>query len=111
MTPSGEVAAHLPSPLMIPASGRYHARLLSWQRSMDLVVVCYALARRLPDFEGYGRAHRGDYVRHLSIARGSITELQTLLDLCERLDYVLHSELRPARDLADRVASLLSRQI
>ena len=99
---------------------------------MDLVVVCYALARRLPDFEryglasqlrrasvsvpaniaeGYGRAHRGDYVRHLSIARGSITELQTLLDLCERLDYVLHSELRPARDLADRVASLLSRQI
>ena len=99
---------------------------------MDLVVLCYGLARRLPDFEryglasqlrrasvsvpaniaeGYGRAHRGDYVRHLSIARGSITELQTLLDLCERLDYVLHSELRPARDLADRVASLLSRQI
>lgn len=35
--------------------------------------------------EGHGRIHRADYVRHLSIARGSLTELQTLLLLATRL--------------------------
>jgi len=34
--------------------------------------------------EGYGRLHRGDHVRHLSIAQGSIAEVETLLTLAAR---------------------------
>ena len=117
---------------MSTASGRYHARLRSWQRAMDLVVVCYALARRLPDVEryglasqlrrasisvpaniaeGYGRVHRGEYVHHLSIARGSTAEIQTLLEICERLKYASPADLDPAREHAHIVAPLLARQI
>jgi hypothetical protein len=28
--------------------------------------------------EGYGRTHRGDYTHHLSIAKGSVAEVETL---------------------------------
>ena len=62
-----------------------------WQRSVDLVVEMYRLSGAFPSeekfgltsqirraavsipaniAEGYGRKHRGDYVRHVSFARG-----------------------------------------
>lgn len=38
--------------------------------------------------EGYGPLHRGDYVHHLSIARGSLAELETHITIAVRLNYV-----------------------
>jgi four helix bundle protein len=35
--------------------------------------------------EGHGRDHLGDYLHHLSIANGSLTELETHLYLAEQL--------------------------
>src|SRR5690348_3439026 len=92
-----------------------------WQRAMDLVVESYALAHRLPLHERYGlasqlrraavsipaniaegngRVHRGDYVHHLSIARGSLMELETHIEIAHRLQYLHEDDLAKSRELS-----------
>lgn len=55
--------------------------------------------------EGHGRLHRKDYLRYLSIARGSLSELQTLLVLSSRLHPI---DTTPADALADQTARMLN---
>ena len=80
-----------------------------WKQSMDLVEECYRLSDRFPrseEFglraqirrsavsvpsnvaEGNGRATTGDYLRRLSIAHGSLMELETQFLIAGRLSYV-----------------------
>ncbi|HSJ63973.1 MAG TPA: four helix bundle protein [Gemmatimonadaceae bacterium] len=101
-----------------------------WQKSMDLAVACSLLARRLPPHERYAsasqlrrcaasnpmniaegnfRLHPRDYLRHLSIARGSLGETITLLELIRRLPYVAPDELEPLQELADHVGRMLTK--
>ncbi len=83
--------------------------LLVWQKSMDLVVDVYRLTLKLPPSEqrglmsqmrgaavsvpsniaeAYGRQATGEYRHHLSIARGSLLELETQVLLCKKLGYL-----------------------
>ncbi|MFH0787254.1 MAG: four helix bundle protein [Pseudomonadota bacterium] len=83
--------------------------LLVWQRSMGLVELVYRLSNNLPIeekfglipqmcraavsipsniAEGYGRQASGEYRHHLSIARGSLLELETQIILCQRLGFL-----------------------
>jgi four helix bundle protein len=101
-----------------------------WQVAMDLVVESYRLADLLPlrerfgliaqirraatsvpanIAEGYGRLRRGEYLNHLSIARGSLKELETHLAIAERLGYLPASELARAAELCDFVSRMLTR--
>ena len=103
--------------------------LVVWQRSMDLVTMCYRLARRLPDTEryglvsqmqrssvsvpaniaeGYGRRQLGDYLQHLSIANGSLKEVETHLVIAVRLSYLTDTEIAPALKLADETGRMLN---
>jgi four helix bundle protein len=103
--------------------------LLVWQKSMDLVVACYKLAKELPQdelyglvsqirraavyvpaniAEGHGRRQLGDYLRHLSIASGSLTELETHLLIAVRLNYLQAEELKPVWNVAMEVGRMLS---
>ncbi len=83
--------------------------LLVWQRAMDLVVQVYRLSDTLPRdekyglvqqmrraaasvpsnvAEGHGRDHLGDYLHHLSIANGSLMEMETQVLIAGRMSYV-----------------------
>lgn len=102
--------------------------LTVWQVAMDLVVESHRVADSLPPSqrfalspqirraaisvpaniaEGYGRVHRGDYIRHLSIARGSARELETHLEIVTRLGYASSEAHERSVMLADRVSRLL----
>ena len=103
--------------------------LLVWQKAMDLVVLCYQLAARLPAneeyglasqirrsavsvpaniAEGHGRKRTGDYLHHLSIANGSLAELQTHFLLTTRLRLLTEETVKPAMDLAEEIGRMLS---
>jgi four helix bundle protein len=83
--------------------------LIVWQKSIDLVDACYAVTRRFPReelyglssqirraavsiaaniAEGHGRTGRGQFVHQLSIARGSLRELETLVLISHRQSFV-----------------------
>lgn len=95
---------------------RSYQDLRVWQLGMDLVVVAHSLAKSLPSFEryglasqirrasvsipaniaeGHGRDHLGDYLRMLSIAKGSLTELETELMIAVRLGYTSSETILP----------------
>ncbi len=103
-----------------------------WQRSMDLVVAVYTLSGTLPASEkfglanqmqrcavsvpaniaeGYGRTHRGDYLRYLSIAKGSLAELETYFTILERLGFAQAEAINEVWTLAQIVGRMLTRLI
>ena len=103
--------------------------LVVWQKAMALVVECYRLAGLLPKneayglvsqiqraavsvpaniAEGHGRDHLGDYLHHLSIANGSLMELETHLLLLPRLCYLSADELAKSLRMTDEVGKMIS---
>ena len=102
--------------------------LVVWQKSMDLVEKTYAVVRRLPKeenyalsdqmrraavsipsniAEGYSRLASKDYARFLTIARGSVYELQTQLLICRRLNYLSEDSVKDAIQLSDEIGRML----
>ncbi len=103
--------------------------LIVWQKSIELVLESYRLSRQLPASErfglisqiqraavsipadiaeGHGRHHRDDYRQFLSIARGSLKELETHFIIIEKLAYVSATDPRQARSLCDEISRMLS---
>jgi four helix bundle protein len=91
---------------------------------MDLVVGVYDLTRTLPKSEIYGlssqpqravvavpaniaeghtRNHLREYLQFLSIARSSLAEVATYLELIERLSYAPPERTQPLLDLTSSV--------
>jgi four helix bundle protein len=92
---------------------RHYGDLKVWQKAMDLAVASYAVTRSFPAFEtyglanqirraassipaniaeGHGRRYLREYLQHLSIARGSLMELETHVILARRLTYLEEKE-------------------
>ena len=109
-----------------------YRELRVWQRSMDLMLEAYRLAGRLPPHEAYGitsqlrrsaisvplnisegagRLHRGDFLRFLSIARGSLKEVDTCIEAARRLAYLAPDETICIDEHIDHVSRMLTRLI
>jgi four helix bundle protein len=99
-----------------------------WQRAMDLTDAAYEITRSFPKderfgltsqmqrsavsiprniAEGHGREHLGEYLHHLSIARGSLMELETQLAIAIRRNYVSTADAQRGFDLSGDVGRLL----
>ena len=94
-------------------SVRCYQELFVLQRAMDLVVRVYEVTVSFPHkeqfgltnqlrraavsipsniAEGQGRQTTRDFLRYLSIARGSLQEVETQILIATRLDYIAESE-------------------
>ena len=106
--------------------------LTVWQKSMDLVVEVYRLTEKLPKDEIYGltnqikravvsipsniaegnaRFSTKEYLRFLSIARGSQAEVATQLLLCVRLGYLSEGDIADKLSLLNEIERMLNSMI
>ena len=100
-----------------------------WQKGMDLVVRCYEIAAMLPDkeryglcsqlqraavsvpaniAEGHGRSHTKEFLNHLSIAYGSLMEVETHLQIAERLKYINSTDINEALTQTAEIGRMLN---
>ena len=106
-----------------------YRELKVWQRSMDLVEGSYRLTAEFPKHElygltaqlrraavsvaaniaeGHGREHLGDYLHSLSIANGSLMELETHLLIGGRMNYVAPEDEKHLLGQAAEVGRMLA---
>ena len=106
---------------------RDYRDLIVWQKAMDLAVASEKVCAQLPGranhlasqmrraagsipaniAEGNGRFSRPEYLRHLSIANGSVRELETHLELAAR-NYGRTPNIAAALELTLEVSKLLA---
>lgn len=108
---------------------RSYRDLEVWQKAMDLVVECYRIAERFPRTEtygltsqlqraavsvpaniaeGHGRSHTKEYLNHLSIACGTLMEVETHLQIAGRLSYLDNSSLQTLLDKSAEIGRMLN---
>ena len=99
-----------------------------WQSGMELVVGVYKLTRALPESEvhglssqlqraavsvpaniaeGHTRRNLREYLHFLSIARSSLAEVETYLELVPLLSYAPMEQTQPLLDLSASVSRQL----
>ena len=100
-----------------------------WQKAMDLVVKCYQIAKSFPKSEIYGltsqlqraavsipsniaegreRQYKKEFIQHLSIAYGSLAELETHILIAERLNYLDTNKVKQVLDKTAEVGRMLN---
>jgi len=108
---------------------RSYRDLQVWQKAMALVVESYRLAKLLPKSEtyglisqiqraavsvpaniaeGHGREHLGDYLRHLSVANGSLMELETHFLISVELEFLTRDQIAQAMRMTAEVGRMLN---
>jgi four helix bundle protein len=106
-----------------------YQELIAWQKAMDLVEDVYRASKTFPReeiyaltsqirraavsvpsniAEGQGRRTTLDFLRHLSIAYGSLREVETQILIAQRLRYVNETTVEPVMRRAGEVGRLLN---
>lgn len=106
-----------------------HKNLVAWQEAMELVRLVYVFAAELPSeekfnivsqlkraavsiplniAEGAGRNSDKEFKHFLHISRGSLSELNTVLDLCVLLEFCDSGRIEPLNKQEQKCAALLN---
>jgi four helix bundle protein len=108
---------------------RAHKGLRAWQESMNLVKMIYEVTASLPDDERFGlvsqmrraavsipsniaegaaRQTKKESVQFYSVARGSLSELDTQLQLCSDLAFLPERQIAEVSNQLETVGALLN---
>ncbi len=108
---------------------RSYRDLIVWQKAMSLAKEVYVLSNSFPAderfgltqqlrrsvvsvpsniAEGSGRGTTSDYVRFLHIARGSLFEAQTQLELTQQLGFTTDAALQSIQSLCNEIERMLN---
>ena len=111
---------------------KHYKELIVWQKSMDLVTEVYRLTKLLPAderfaltdqirravisipsniAEGHGRQTEKEFKQFLSIAKGSVSEVETQLLICTRLNYLTEEQTEQTLMLCDEIRRILTKLI
>ena len=106
-----------------------YSELVVWQKSMDLVTEIYQMTALLPReecfglssqmrraavsipsniAEGHGRKATGAYINHLSIAYGSLVELETQIQISMRLNFMTQHNQTRLLSHTDEIGKMLT---
>jgi four helix bundle protein len=106
-----------------------YQELIAWQKAIDLVEDVYKASKSFPReeiyaltsqirratvsipsniAEGQGRRTTADFLRHLSIAYGSLREVETQILIAVRLRYLAQRNTEAVMKLAGEVRRLLN---
>ena len=107
---------------------RSYRDLIVWQKAVDLCVEAYRLSKKLPKeelyalsdqirraavsvpsniAEGHARHSRKDFAHFLTIAQGSIAEMETQLHLAVRMAMLAEEEVDRLMLLSQEVSKML----
>jgi four helix bundle protein len=105
-----------------------YRELQIWQKSMDLCADCYKITSKLPAderfgllsqmrrasvsvpsniAEGFARETKGVFVNHLRIAQGSLKELETQLQICQRIGFLEQGDVESLLVQSDEVGRMI----
>ena len=108
---------------------RSYRELQVWQDAMALVVQVYEVTKGFPKeelygltsqlrraavsvpsniAEGQGRNTTKEFRNHLSIAYGSLQEVETQLEIAHRLQYLSQDQLQQLLELTSKVARMIN---
>ena len=100
-----------------------------WQKAIDLTSEIYKLVKLLPNEERYalsdqirraavsvpsniaegrGRGTNKEFVRFLLMSRGSLWEVSTQLEICERLNYLSQEDTSNAWQMITEISKMIN---
>jgi four helix bundle protein len=103
--------------------------LIVWQRSIEAVEKIYAITKEFPKVEeyvlinqirrasisipsniaeGFGRQSTIEYKRFLKVSRGSVYELQTQLEIANRIGYITNESYRKIETITNEISKMLN---
>jgi four helix bundle protein len=106
-----------------------HKKLNAWTDAVDLAQQIYRITERFPPNEQFGltsqirraavsipsnmaegaaRKTKKEFIQFLHISKGSLSELDTQLEIARRLEYLGQVEWEALNELLERVDRLLS---
>jgi len=108
---------------------RPHKNLIVWKDSIEFVQFIYTLTKKFPDTEKFGlisqlnrasvsvptnisegaaRNTKKEFIQFLFISSGSLSEVDTLLTISSKLNFINENEFSEANIKMNRISTLLN---